>query len=66
MTDTAGFARQRTTDTTTLDISDVLDSCTEREFVVQTVVNGQFDSPNSSSISISNFSGKYHSREGLI
>ena len=43
-----------------LDISDIMiNSCTRQDIAVQTLINNQLHSPNSSSIYISNFSGKY-------
>ena len=49
--------RSLTANTTSIDISGTLDSCTTRNFTVQAVID-EFQSPNSSSISISDFSGK--------
>ena len=43
-----------------LDISDIMiNSCTRQDIAVQTLINNQLHTPNSSSINISNFSGKY-------
>ena len=43
-----------------LDISDIMiNSCTRQDIAVQTLINNQLHSPNSSSIYISDFSGKY-------
>ena len=52
-----------TADTNSLDISQVLDSCTDREFSVKALINGQLESPNSSSFNISDFSGKHMTLE---
>ena len=49
-----------TADTNSLDISQVLDSCTDREFSVQARINGQLES---SSFNISDFNGKYMTLE---